>query len=119
MRLGDDRWRNTSRDALRLAERRADIVPSHACCLLAVSVTMADSAGAAGAGADAPASATNTAAAAIPVVAAVATAAGDAVSPSGAGMEQVIELFQNQRQRKFKVSSEQLRTLSSEQCHRQ
>lgn len=75
---------------------------------------MADNAGAAGAGADAPASATSTAAA---VPATAATAGDDAVSPSGAGMEQVVELFQNQRQRKFKVSSEQLR--SSEQWHRQ
>ena len=66
---------------------------------------MAENGAGAGAGADAAASATSSAAAA--TAAATAGDGADAVPPSGAGMEQVIELFQNQRQRKFKVSSKQ------------
>lgn len=97
MRLEDARERKTSRDALRLAERRADLLPSHVCCSLVVSATMADNGASA---ADAAASATGTAAA--------TAGAGDAVPPSGAEMEQVVELFQNQRQRKFKVGVGQL-----------
>ena len=99
-RLEDDRERNSSCDALRLAERRVDLLPSHVCCSLVVSATMANNGAinSAGASAGAAASATRTAAA--------TAGAGDAVQPSGAEMEQVVELFQNQRQRKFKVSNE-------------